>query len=267
MSWLIEEQARSQLRSNDIDLLISTPSRDGRVSHHWLLGKQELELPVGQRISISMESGQPVDISRNISITKALQANAKHILFWDADVIPPKHALNTLLNLQLPLVGCVYRSRGPPYQLLAGVGGHPLAEDSLKQPQVVEVDTIGAGFLLCDTRVLKKYARKINNWQCLSDHTAISGEFVAQYTDKDASRLNYQCEQCKRLLIASFFDFRAGKTRKLPVSEDYYFCAKIKELGFRIFACTVCCIHENSFCYVGQEPQLQTWLGSASDVR
>lgn len=267
MSWLIEEQIKSQIKSKDIDLLISTPTRDGKVTQHWLLGKQELELPQGQRIAISMESGQPVDISRNISITKALQGNAKHILFWDSDVIPPKHSLNTILSLQLPVVGCVYRSRGPPYQLLASSQGAPLPDSVLSQPQVVECDTIGAGFLLVDLRVIKKYARKMNNWQCLSDHSKISGEFVSQYQDKDASRLNYRCERCHGLLIASFFDFRAGKTRKLPISEDYYFCYKVKELGFKIFCCTINCIHENSFCYVGDKPQLETWLASASDVK
>lgn len=267
MSWIIEKQVKQSIQSKDIDLLISTPTRDGKVTQHWLLGKQELELPTGKRISIAMESGQPVDISRNISITKALQGNSKHILFWDSDVIPPKHLLNTLLQLQLPVVGAIYRSRGPPFQLLASKDGRPIPDDLLKQPQVLEVDNIGAGFLLVDCRVLKRYAKKMDNWQCLSDHTAMTGEFLSSYSDITARIQGYKCDKCGKSLVASFFDFRAGKTRKLPISEDYYFCAKVKELGFKIFCCTINCIHENSFCYVGDKPQLETWLNSASDVK
>ena len=267
MSWLIEEQLKQQQKSNDIDLLVCTPSRDGRFTQHWLMGCLEMELPQGWKITRTMESGQPVDVSRNIAVTKALQSNARYILFWDADVIPPKLALNTLIQLKMPVVGCVYRSRGPPFQLLASVGNAPLGDELLKTPQVVEVDQIGAGFLLVDCRVLKKYARKINNWQCLGDHTSQTGEFVAAYDNDTAIKNSYKCTQCGRSLMASFFDYRAGKTRKLPVSEDYYFCKKVKDLGFKIYAATICCTHENYVSYVDQEPQLKTWLTSAADVR
>lgn len=267
MSWLIEESIKQQVRSNDIDLLICTPTRDGKVTQHWMMGRLELEMPTGQKITMAMETGQPVDTSRNIAITKALQANSKHILFWDSDVIPPKHLLNTLLQLSLPVVGALYRSRGPPYQLLAARDGVPLPDNLLTQVQIVEVDRIGAGFLLVDCRVLKRYAKKLDSWQCLADHTKETGEFLAQYNNQMAINQGYKCGICNRLLVASFFDFRAGKSRKIPLSEDYYFCVKVKELGFKIFCCTICCIHENAFGYVGQEPSLQTWLGSAADVR
>lgn len=270
MSWIIEDQIRQQAsqQSNDVDILICTPTRDGRISQHWQMGRMELEMPPNKKITMSMESGQPVDISRNISITRAFQLNAKHILFWDADVIPPRHTLNTLLQLNMPVVGAVYRSRGPPFQILASKDGVSLSDELLKQPpQIVEVDTIGAGFLLVDTRVLHRYARKVDNWQCLSDHTKLTGEFVAQYTHEAAWDLGYKCAHCKKSLVCSFFDYRAGKTRKLPLSEDYYFCYKVKELGFKIFAATVCCVHENSFAYVGQEPKLETWLSSSADIK
>jgi hypothetical protein len=91
------------------------------------------------------------------------------------------------------------------------------------------------------------------------DHRKQSGEAVAAYNDATARSHNYKCIYCGGA--------RAGKTRKQAISEDYYFCAKVKELGFRIMADTILAIHENSFCYVGQEPSLQTWLVSAADVR
>ena len=73
---------------------------------------------------------------------------------------------------------------------------------------------------------------------------------------------NFRCTICQGAVLGRFFDYRSGKNTRLSYSEDYYFQYKIKELGFRTYACSILCVHENPFCFVDAEG-LNTSLGSA----
>lgn len=238
---------------------------------NWAVHCIALSNPFGRERTIHIgETGQPIDTSRNIACSVALQNKCKYILFYDADVWPPADALEKLLSIRMPIVGGLYRSRGPPFQLLANKDNRPLPDDVLKADNALaEVDEIGAGFLLVDTRVLKKYGSKLDNWQCLQNHKD-KGVEVARFDDKTAQQLNYKCQYCQGTLIAKMFDYRAGKTATMAISEDYYFERNIKQLcGFRTYAFTgVRCAHENAFGYVHcDEPALKTTLSSAAVVK
>lgn len=270
MAWIIEQSIQQQIQGETFDLLIHTPTRDGKVLFQWHVHNKNLRNPFGQSRTIEVgESGQPVDISRNIACSTALQNKCKYILFYDSDVWPPFDGLEKLLSLRMPIVGGLYRSRGPPFQLLANKDDKPLPDNVLDaQNALVEVDEMGAGFMLVDTRVIKRYATKINNWQCLQNHKD-KGVPVARFDDKTAQQLNYKCQYCQGTLISKMFDYRAGKASTLAISEDYFFERNIKQLcGFRTYAFTnVFCIHENGFGFVGREPKLQTTLTSAAVVK
>jgi hypothetical protein len=270
MAWLIEESIQQQTQGGEtFDLAIFTPSRDGKVSQHWHSHALVLRNPFARERTIQIgESGQPIDTTRNIALSKALQHKCRYILFYDADVWPPADGLEKLLSLRLPIVGALYRSRGPPFQLLANKDDKPLPDDVLNTPNAIaEVDEIGAGFLLVDMRAIKRYAAKLDNWQCLANHKD-KGAPVARFDDKTALSTNYKCQYCGGTLVSKFFDYRAGKATTLAISEDYYFCRKIKELcGFRTYAFTgVFAEHENTFSYVGREPKLETSLTPAANV-
>lgn len=266
MSWEIEKQIKAQHQQTQ-DLMIATPTRDGKVTQHFHLAAMQLQNPFANSTAYSMEVGQPIDISRNIAVARAQQINAKYLLFWDGDTRPPAHALKTLVDLHLPAVGCVYKSRGPPYSLLAIKDRKPLEDSFLEGDiKVVEVDQMGLGFFLIDMRVFDRYGQKLDHFQCLADHTDITGQFMAAFDYKTAKANNYKCSVCKGAVLGRFFDYRAGKNTRLPYSEDYYFQAKIKEMGFRTFACSIFCIHENPYCSVDRNG-LTTSLGSASDLR
>jgi hypothetical protein len=269
-AWIIEESISQQVQGDTYDLAICTPTRDGKVTAKWHAHNKQLNNPFPpHRVIELLESGQPVDMSRNIAVSKALQMRCKYILFWDSDILPPADGLQKLLSLRLPIVGSLYRSRGPPFQLLANKDDRPIPDDVLETDNaLVEVDEVGAGFLLVDMRAIKRYAAKLNNWQCLANHKDRDAP-VARFDDKTSVSMNYKCSFCQGTLVCKFFDYRAGKASTLAISEDYYFCRRIKELcGFRTFAFTGCfCVHENNFGEVGREPALLTSLQSAANVK
>lgn len=270
MSWIIEQVLAQQQNQNTFDLMIGTPTRSGEVSFKWHRSNKELRVPPGWKIVEAGETGQPIDVSRNIILIKALIGRAKFCLFWDSDVLVQPDALEQLLQLRVPVVSALIRSRGPPFQFLANVGNIALPEQVLEQPPgIIEVEEISMGFTLIDMRAIKRYAMKLNKWQCLKNHIQEAGTQVAQFDDNAASKNGYICPYCKHILFCQFFDYRAGKTSKLAISEDYYFCRNLKEkTGLKQYVFTgVKAIHESTFSEVhAEKPILVSSLNSASDI-
>lgn len=268
-AWLIEESIQQQVQGPTFELAIFTPSRDGKVSQRWHSHSVALRNPFPRERVLEMgESGQPIDTSRNIAVSQALQNKCRYILFYDADVWPPADALEKLLSIRLPIVSALLRSRGPPFQFLANKDDQPIPDDVVNTPNaLIEVDEVATGFLLVDMRAIKRFAAKINHWQCLANHKD-KGAPVASFDDKTAQALNWRCQFCQGTLVARFFDYRAGKASTLAISEDYYFCRKMKEVGFKTYVfSSVLCEHENTFCHVGREPKLESTLRSAASVQ
>ena len=257
MAWAIEQ--RFQQNPNQRDIFISIPCRSANsLSHKWALSFKTLNVPLTG--SIAFETGQPIDISRNISCVKALQIGAKYLLFWDADVLAKPDSLEVLLSIKMPMVGAVYRSRGEPYQPLANIrtsnDKRPVSEEEIKQNEngIIKVDDVGMGFCLIDMRVIKALASKMNEWRCLQDHTKELGREIAIYDNKTAKTNNYKCELCKRTLMARFFWYRIGMQNIHALSEDYYFCHQVRSLGYPIVIVPkVFLNHETTFGEVGKE--------------
>ena len=215
-------------------------------------------MPPGLHFITAGNQGQPINISRNIFISYALQYNAKFLFFLDSDVEVPPDCLIKLYQARKPIVSGVYCSRAPPYGLSANINKRALSIDILnKYPdRLIDVSEIGMGCTLIDTRVFRKIAEKQNlQWRCMQMHgkelgaqippDVTSPKEVAQFHNEDAINLNYKCGFCGKTLLAEFFDYTIGTEKssiKGPFSEDYYFCDIAKKSGFPIT------IHTGVFC-------------------
>ena len=179
----------------------------------------------------------------------------------------PPDTLERLLSYKVPIVSAAYRSRGPPYHLVANVGDKALDDQLLKAPDVdlVPVDSVGLGFCVMDTRVLKNFTSKINEWRCFLDHSKQIKKDVAIYSAKQAIEQNYKCSICGKMLIARFFWSRAGMANTNAVSEDYYFCKLCKDNNIPIHVSTKTFAFHQSAISLGPEGP-QSNLRSVGDV-
>lgn len=227
MAWIEDTFVQQQQR---VGFFISIPHR-GSIDGNVVGSLLSLRIPGTYGMPLyGLEVGQPIDISRNISCSKALQSNVRYLLFIDSDIVFPADTLERLLSYRLPVVGAAYRSRGPPYNVVANMDNHQVGPEVLKDPNIdiMKVDNVGMGFTLIDIRVLKSLAYKME-WRCFLDHTQQIKQEVARYDNQQAITQNYKCSICQKLLVAKFFDYRSGKTNRDAISEDYYFCKLCKD--------------------------------------
>jgi hypothetical protein len=113
-------KANAAAIANNRDILIATPHK-GTVTYHWAMSIRHLNIPDGLSFATVGETGQPIDIARNILITNALRLNAKYIFFVDSDIIIYPDTLVTLHRHQLPMVSAAYISRSEPYHVIASM--------------------------------------------------------------------------------------------------------------------------------------------------
>lgn len=85
---------------------------------------------------------------RNRLVLGAMEAEASHILFVDADNVFPPNGLVRLLQRDKDIVGATYSRRAPPYIVL---GGWEQPIDGLAKAK-----SMPAGFLLIKTEVFGK---------------------------------------------------------------------------------------------------------------
>ena len=262
-AWIEDAYIQNQ---NRVGFLISMPHRnsiDGNVVGSML----QIRVPGTYGPPIwALEVGQPIDISRNIAVSKALQMNARYLLFIDSDIAFAPDTLERLLAYRLPIVGAAYRSRGPPYGLVANQDQHQVDPAVVQDPNIdlIQVDNVGMGFTLIDTRILKSLGHKLD-WRCFLDHTKEIKQEVARFSSQQAIDQNYKCSYCKKLLVAKFFDYRAGKANKNAISEDYYFCKLCKDNGYPINLATKVFVKHMTQQMLGPEGY-ETNLMSVGDV-
>jgi acetyltransferase-like isoleucine patch superfamily enzyme len=111
----------------------------------------------------------------------------------------------------------------------------------------LEVDEVGMGFCLIDTRVLRTLADTLKEFRCFINHKLQTGQEVTVYSAPDAAKINYKCTICGNTVIARFFWTRQAMQNMLALSEDYYFCHQVRKLGYKIVI--------NNKCWLGHESQ------------
>lgn len=168
--------------------------------------------------------------ARNMCVEAAIQAEADIAWFVDDDVYPPEGA-SILLDQVHSLGGIVsgmYFQRRPPYTPQA----YQLAnEENVKgmywpyidypDNQIFEVDACGAGCLVITMEVLhaiREHASRVYK----EESEKISVPWLSTLVSK----------------MSPWFEFLDAK------GEDFYFCERAKDAGFRIFMnSSVKCVH------------------------
>lgn len=168
------------------------------VTTKWAMGFRNLSLPGSS--GVSFRTGAPYDVMRNSACSDALAAGYQRVMFLDDDVIPPPDTFYRLARHSLDVVSGLYYRRQPPICPVA------MTIDHEKKPQwvtqwsppnsLVEVDLVGAGCLLIHRRVLERISQPWFVWE-----------------------------------IGKGKDQPPGRT---AMSEDFAFCVKVKEHGFKV---------------------------------
>jgi len=194
------------VESTPCELLIAIPHSGSMVNLEWALDFAAIckRTPVNTRLLLLPEP--QVDVARDKAAEISLQQGAKHLFFLDSDVHPPKDVIAKLLAHKLPIVSALYaRRQNPPWnQMLRR------APDGFKFTPIEEGTYEPGSLVECDA-------------------------------------VGFGC-----VLI----DTRVFKTVEKPwfrwseyyaiggVSEDFGFCTKAKQAGFKIVVDTsIICKH------------------------
>jgi len=94
-------------------LLATISPPEGKVSYQWARAWRELELPQGSDNLVVQ--GLPFGVARNYAVKQTLEQGFSHLFFLDSDIMLPRNAIIRLLETKLPLIGCYYTHRFPPY--------------------------------------------------------------------------------------------------------------------------------------------------------
>jgi hypothetical protein len=125
-------------------------------------------------IEIFSVASSDLPVSRNLLLQRAIEWQARFLLWLDADHIFPAQSLVRLLSHRLPVVGCNYaRRREPTIPVAArtneaGQPEHVWTTEALARDGVVEeVSHVGLGLCLMDMAILhqvKEHVEKGVGW-------------------------------------------------------------------------------------------------------
>jgi hypothetical protein len=107
------------------------------------------------------EHGQLTVYARTTLTTRALRLTPEvtHLLWLDADIVPPKDLLPRLLARHCDVVGALYRSRRPPWDPVArwtDSDGQLRRTSEPIPPGIHPVTAVGAGAMLVERRVFER---------------------------------------------------------------------------------------------------------------
>lgn len=165
------------------------------VTMRWSKHFKEMELPPGCTASIL--SGMPFDHARNNGCEAALKGGFRRVFFLDDDVCPPPNIINHLKSLNQPIVSGLYYRRHEPIAPVAIrlVNGASQWVTQFDPNIPFEVDMVGAGCLMIDRSVLEKMKAPWFEWLC----------------------------------------DRPDLPENKRYSEDFAFCMKAREMGYKIW--------------------------------
>ena len=172
------------------------------VSMKWAMGFRNLMLPPSSGITV--RSGAPYDVARNAICADALQHHFQWIFFVDDDVISPPDVYMRLVKHDLDIVSGLYYRRHEPICPVAmktdDTGKHQWVTAWSPPNSMLEVDLVGAGCLLIHRRVLERMSPPWFEWQIGREPAQVSG----------------------------------AAPKRGALSEDFAFCVKAKEAGFKV---------------------------------
>lgn len=140
----------------------------------------------------------PVDGLRNYIVETALRTGCTHLIMMDMDQTYPVNTIPKLLSHKLPVVGCLVHRRYPPFDPLVYKG-------KLNEYEQIELDDYEKDSLI---------EVDATGTGCLMFETRIF-----------------------RDLPAPWFKFSTTEDGQ-PIGEDFGFCSKLREKGYKIFVDT-----------------------------
>lgn len=185
-----------------------------------------------------------VSKARNLMVEACLDAGVDLIHFIDDDVLIPDEATN-LYKHNTPIVAGLYMARQFPntpqmYQCSPNkdTPGMYVPVLDYSPGTLQEVDAVGAGCLLVQAEVFRDLRRK---WDARKVAALISADDVAN-TYAPWAETNWFAHMGMKL--SPWFEFLD------ILGEDFYFCERAREAGYRIFCDTsVRCIHLGELGY------------------
>lgn len=172
------------------NILIGIPNV-GHMTPEWALALCQLRSQTPFPIGFSFPRGLPFDVARNNVVDVALGKNAQgakydYVFFLDSDVIVPPDAIVRLYDSHFPIISGVYHSKrdcvcawkeipqdDPTYNYYNRY--IPLKE--LKS-RWLDVDVVGSGCILIDTRVFEQIERPYYYWEVMREGGgAVSEDF------------------------------------------------------------------------------------------
>ncbi len=114
---------------------------------------------VEKYIDIQMVSSSNLAENRHILVSRALDYEATHILFWDADIKAPADAIVRLINHHLPIVACNYAKKEPEARPTAYIDTEQYTGPCFTQAQhtgLQQVTSCGFGLMLIEAQVFEK---------------------------------------------------------------------------------------------------------------
>ena len=179
----------------------------GRLVHpKWAVALYTLDFPMNTTKSIIMVENRPIEEARNLIVETALEQGSRYILFIDDDVLLPRFAVQALGSLldygaddKVMVSTGIYCTKSyiPTPLIFKNEVLGPYLDWDINQ--VFEVDDCGAGCMMINTEVFKHLERPYF-------------KFHEEYKDFN------------------------GEPLLTGISEDRYFCRKVKEAGFKIKA-------------------------------
>lgn len=149
--------------------------------------------------------GQPWDAARNTLVQKMKDTNSNWLFFLDSDVICPPTTIERLLSHRLPIVSGLYYTRHSPIN-------PAMWSDAGDKAHFVSITQFQVGSLV---------EAHVVGMGCCLIHRSVFDKLENPY-----------------------FKWTNG-FQENGVSEDFYFCNKAREAGFKIFVDTaVQCEHE-----------------------
>lgn len=195
-------------------LLVGIP-HTGHVTMEWALAFRQLSIPFPHLYSFVR--GVPIDRARNQLVETMLEKGCEWLFFLDSDVIVPPNIIEKLMAHKQPIMSALYYRRYPPYN----PSMWKLAEHPKPEGKYTPIMSFPKGEIV--------EADVIGMGACLIHRRVFEK------------------------LEPPWFKWTQG-WEKGGVSEDFYFCEKAREKGFRLLVDTsIVCKHVvEGLIYEGQ---------------
>ena len=196
-------------------LMVATPAYGGKVHVDYLHSVMSFKTLPGLEVScVTLGNDSLITRARNNLFSMFVHSDADYMFFMDADIGFSQDSLQKLLNHRLDIVCGTYRLKNPEVYLVT-----TKTIDTSQFP-LVEVEHSGTGLMLISKKLtmdVVEWAKKTNN----------------VYTDNMVYTQNTVDE--KRREIYDVFKTEIDTEKGIYLSEDYYFCKLVRELGYKIY--------------------------------